>query len=166
MRISYGPFSYYTGGDLSGELLDEKGSPVDIEEKVAKICGAVDVCKANHHAYKDAMTEGFLKHIKASAYIIPVWDYEHIQPSVMKRMAYQSYSNSDIKIFPTRFPEILREKYASEKWVRSVSKDDGHIVIKVYDNGEKYKLYIISALDEKQIVKNVFGPFISKTNNN
>lgn len=166
MRISYGPFSYYTGGDLSGELLDEKGSPVDIEEKVAKICGAVDVCKANHHAYKDAMTEGFLKHIKASAYIIPVWDYEHIQPSVMKRMAYQSYSNSDIKIFPTRFPEILREKYASEKWVRSVSKDDGHIVIKVYDNGEKYKIYIISALDEKQIVKNVFGPFISKTNNN
>lgn len=162
MRISYGPFSYYTGGDLSGNLLDEKGNLVDIEEEVAKICGSVDVCKANHHAYKDAMTKGFLQQIDASAYIIPVWDYEHIQPSVMDRMALLSSSNSDIKIFPTQFPQILRKKYANEKWIESVSREDGHVVIKVFDQGDKYKIYVLSAQDEAMIVTSVYGPY--KTN--
>ena len=162
MRISYGPFSYYTGGDLSGKLLDKEGNPVDIEEEVAKISGAVDICKANHHAYKDAMTEGFLKHIDASAYIIPVWDHEHIQPGVIERIV--SFSPKDIGpiIFLTRFPEVLRTKYVSEKWMESVSQEDGHVVVKVYDNGEKYKIYILSVQDEIQIVKSVFGPYYSK----
>ncbi len=162
IRLSYGPFSYYTGGDLSGKLLDEKGNPVDIEEEVAKICGKVDVCKSNHHAYKDAMTEGFLKYISASAYIIPVWDYEHIQPVIIDRMVFLSPYEVEPKIFPTQFPEILRKKYADEKWIESVSRLDGHIVVKVFDNGEKYKIYVLSALDEKQIVKGVYGPFHSK----
>jgi beta-lactamase superfamily II metal-dependent hydrolase len=110
IKISYGTFSYYTAGDLSGFLLDEQGNVVDLEEKVAQICGPVDICKANHHAYSDAMTEGFIKNIKASAYIIPVWDYEHIQPVVLERMASRSLYPADRIIFPTRFPEILKSK--------------------------------------------------------
>ena len=158
MRISYGPFSYYTGGDLSGKLLDEKGNSVDIEEEVAKICGNVDICKANHHAYKDAMSEGFLKNIGAFAYIIPVWDYEHIQSAVMERMVSFSPNEVDPKIFPTQFPEILRKKYSNEEWIKSVSRVDGHVVVKVFEHGRKYKIYVLSALDEKQIVTGVYGP--------
>ncbi|MDR1937354.1 MAG: MBL fold metallo-hydrolase, partial [Tannerellaceae bacterium] len=31
MRITYGPFRYYTAGDLSCDLLDEQGNPVNLE---------------------------------------------------------------------------------------------------------------------------------------
>lgn len=162
IKISFGPFSYFTAGDLSGNLLDEDGNTVDIEEAVAKVSGKVDVCKANHHAYKDAMTQGFLHHIDASAYIIPVWDYEHIQPAVMQRMALQSSANEDASIFPTQYPTHLRERYADEPWTSSVSEQDGHVVVKVLNNGQAYKIYVLSAHDEQMIVSNVYGPYKTK----
>ena len=162
ININYGPFSYYTAGDISGNLLDKEGREIDLENEIAKICGPVDVCKANHHAYKDAMTEGFIKNIQASAYIIPVWDHEHIQPAVMERMASRSLYPDNRMIFPTRFPEHLKEKYVKESWAESVCPEDGHIIVKVFDKGEKYKIFVLSANDEKSIVKAVYGPFFSK----
>lgn len=162
IRTNYGKFSYYTAGDISGTLLNKEGETVDLESEIAEICGPVDVCKANHHAYKDAMSQGFIKHIKASSYIIPVWDYEHIQPVIMERMASTNLNSNNINIFPTRFPNHLKEKYANEKWINSVCQEDGHIVIKVYEKGEKYNIYILSANDEKSTVKAIYGPFLSK----
>lgn len=163
IRIDYGPFSYYSAGDLSGPLLNEDGNEVDLENEIARICGSVDVCKANHHAYKDAMTEGFIKNIRASAYIIPVWDHEHIQPAVMERMASSSLYSDNRMIFPTRFPNHLKDRYKEESWMDLVCPEDGHVVVKVFDKGRKYKIYLLSAGDEKSIVKAVYGPFLSKS---
>ena len=64
LRLDYGPFSYYTGGDVAGSLRDTDGNPVNIEVMVGQACGKVDVCKTNHHAYKDAMKEDFIKAIE------------------------------------------------------------------------------------------------------
>lgn len=162
IKINYGPFSYFTAGDISGSLLDGDGRKINLEDEIAKISGPVDVCKANHHAYKDAMTEGFLKEIQASAYIIPVWDHQHIQPVIMDRMATYSPKLNTPTIFSTRFPNHLRERYENEPWMNSVSQEDGHIVVKVFDGGKKYKIYVLSARDEKSIVQAVYGPFSSK----
>ena len=126
---------------------------------MAKVSGGVDVCKANHHAYKDAMTQEFLHHIDASAYIIPVWDYEHIQPAVIQRMALQSSANEDVNIFPTHYPTHLRKKYANEPWTSSVSEQDGHVVVKVLEKGQAYKIYVLSAQDEQMMVAAVYGPY-------
>ena len=112
LRIAYGPFRYYCGGDISGQLLDEQGETVNVDEQVGKACGSVDVCKANHHAYKDAMTEGFLRHIQARQFVIPVWDYEHIQPKIIQRMAAWSADAKDPKVFPTEMPKHLKEYHA------------------------------------------------------
>ncbi|MDD4591905.1 MAG: MBL fold metallo-hydrolase [Parabacteroides sp.] len=161
IKINYGPFSYFTAGDISGTLLDGDGSKINLENEIAKICGSVDVCKANHHAYKDAMTEGFLKKIQASAYIIPVWDHEHIQPVIMERMASYSPHSENPTIYPTRFPYHLKDKYGKEPWINSVCQEDGHIVIKIFDEGKKYKIYVLSAKDEKSTVQAVYGPFSS-----
>ncbi|MGI6136136.1 MAG: ComEC/Rec2 family competence protein [Petrimonas mucosa] len=159
IKINYGPFSYFTAGDLSDNLLDEEGNSINLENEIAKVCGPVVVCKANHHAYKDAMTEGFLKQIDASAYIIPVWDHEHIQPVIMERMASYSPHSENPTIYPTRFPDHLREKYGNEAWIDSVCQEGGHIVVKAYDKGTKYKIYVLSAKDEQSIVRAVYGPF-------
>ena len=161
IRISYGPFRYYAGGDLSGSLLDSVGQSVNLEEKIAEACGQVDVCKANHHAYLDAMTEEFIRNIKAKHYVIPVWDYEHIQPSIMSRMVSDKLCLGNKVVFPTNFPEILQKKYIVEDWMKSVCREDGHVVVKVYDKGQSYKIYVLSAADENMLVKAVYGPYKS-----
>lgn len=162
MRVSYGSFSYFTGGDISGHLKSNCDNVIDIEEEVAKVCGPVHVCKANHHAYKDAMSEGFLKRIKAMFYIIPVWDYEHIQPKILERIVSLYTHENEKIIFPTNFPKELRELYYGEEWIKSISNEDGHVVIKVLNGGHKFKIYVLSAKNENQIVKQVHGPYETK----
>lgn len=159
IRISYGDFQYYTGGDLSGELLDESEQMIDLEEKVALACGAVDVCKVNHHAYLDAMTEGFLRHIKAKSYVIPVWDNEHIQPAIINRMLSKDIYAGNRMIFPTHISDKLYKKYDSEAWMSAVCPQSGHVVVKVYDGGRKYKIYVLSAQDERMTVRAIYGPY-------
>lgn len=163
IRVDYGPFSYYTGGDLSSYVYDEQGNELDVETLVGKACGEVDVCKANHHAWTDAMSEGFIRNIRAKQYVIPVWEDEHIQPVVMERMLDKNLYSSERMIFPTNLPEHLRELYANRKWMAQVCPEDGHVVIKVFDKGKKYAVYILSAKDEENRVKAVYGPFDSKS---
>jgi hypothetical protein len=163
MRITYGPFRYYTAGDLSCDLLDEQGNPVNLEEQIARVCGPVDVCKANHHAYKDAMTEGFVKNIRASAYIVPVWDYLHIQQNTMANMASRELYPGNRMIFPTAFPEVIRQAYSGEPWMASVCEKTGHVVVKVSGQGRMYK-YVLSAQDEERMVEGVYGDFETGAN--
>jgi hypothetical protein len=156
LRIAYGPFRYYTAGDFNETLLDEGGNPVNLEGEIAKACGPVQVCKANHHAYLDTMSEEFLRIIRARAYIIPVWDYLHIQPSVMTNMASRRLYPEERMIFPTAFPGVVREAYQHEAWMDSVCKETGHVVVKVFDRGRQYRIYVLSARDESGRVLGVF----------
>ena len=55
-----------------------------------------------------------------------------------------------------------RQKFAAEEWMQKTCPHDGHIVIKVYDKGRKYKIYRLSAENEDMIIQKVYGPFQSK----
>lgn len=161
LSVSYGPFRYYTAGDISGSLSDANGDPVNLEKKIAEACGQVDICKANHHAYLDAMPEEFICRIRARQYVIPTWDHEHTQPEVISRMTSEQLYPGERMVFSTYIPETLRKKYATEDWMTSVCPANGHVVVKVYDKGRKYKIYILSATDDSYPVKVVYGPFKS-----
>ncbi|MDR2258665.1 MAG: MBL fold metallo-hydrolase [Treponema sp.] len=157
LRISYGPFRYYTAGDFNETLLDGEGNPVNLEGEIAKVCGPVQVCKANHHAFLDTMSEEFVRHIRARAYVIPVWDYLHIQPGTMTNMASRRLYPGDRMIFPTAFPGVIQEAYKNEPWMDSVCKDTGHVVIKVFDEGRQFRIYVLSARDESGRVLGLFS---------
>lgn len=161
-RIDYGPFSYYAGGDISSFVYNENGDTLNVEALVAKACGPVDICKVNHHAWVDAMTDDFVKNIKAKQYVIPVWEDEHIQPEVITRMLDTDLYPGNRTIFPTCFPIHLREKYSSCDWYNQISSTDGHVIIKVKDKGTQYYIYVLSAEDETNNVKAKFGPFDSE----
>jgi beta-lactamase superfamily II metal-dependent hydrolase len=156
LRVSYGPFRYYTAGDLSETLLDGAGNPVNLEGEIAKVCGPAHVCKANHHSFLDTMTEEFIRNIRSRVYIIPVWDYLHIQPSTMTNMASRHLYPGERMIFPTAFPNAVREAYRDEPWMASVCGDFGHVAVKVFDQGRQFKVYVLSAQDELGTVKAVF----------
>ena len=155
LRMDYGPFSYYTGGDVAGRLLDENGKHINVEAKTGEACGEVDVCKTNHHAYKDAMTEDFVNAVNPDHYISCAWDIWHTQPQLMERML----ARTDGMIFHQFvWPEFL-EEHKSASWYDRLYKDGGHIVVKAYDKGRSYKIYILDSTNEDMIVKAVFGPY-------
>ena len=155
MRIDYGPFSYYSGGDVAGKLLDENGDPVNIEAKTGEVCGEVDVCKTNHHAYKDAMTEEFVNAVNPDHYVSCAWDIWHTQPVLMERML----SRTDGMIFHQFvWPEFL-EDHKDAAWHDRLYKDGGHIVVKAYDKGRSYKVYVLDSSNEDMMVKAVYGPY-------
>ena len=155
LRMDYGPFSYYTGGDVAGSLLDENGNHINVEAKTGEACGEVDVCKTNHHAYKDAMTEDFVNAVNPDHYISCAWDIWHTQPQLMERML----ARTDGMIFHQFvWPEFL-EEYKNASWYDRLYKDGGHIVVKAYDKGRSYKIYILDSTNEDMTVMAVFGPY-------
>ena len=157
IRIDYGPFSYYTGGDLTHGVRDAEGKSINLEAVTGQICGEVDVCKSNHHAYRDSMHETFLESVKAKHYINCTWDLQHTQPQIMQR----TLSKSDCLIFHQYlWPEVMA-KHEGEEWTKSVI-EQGHIVVKVFDKGRKYKIYILSAEDENMTIKAIYGPYDSQ----
>ena len=155
LRLDYGPFSYYTGGDVSGNLRDTDGNPVNIEVMVGQACGKVDVCKTNHHAYKDAMKQGFLEAVDPTHYVSCAWDIWHTQPELMERMLAQS---EGMIFHQFLWPEFLQE-HKDADWFGRLYQKGGHIVVKAYDKGRSYKIYVLDDSNEDMIVKDVFGPF-------
>ena len=158
-RIDYGPFSYFAGGDITGSLKNSDGEYVNIEAMAGKACGEVDVCKCSHHAYKDSMHPDFLRSVKAKAYIDAVWDQYHTQPQIIERLLSQDLYQGDRMFYTQYIVEKARKEHADKEWMKGVCPFDGHIIIKAYDNGRKFKIYRVSAEDEQMIVQAIYGPF-------
>lgn len=164
VRIDYGPFSYYTGGDVSGRLFDKDRTPFYVEEKVGAACGKVDVAKANHHGHPSGSVKGFLDNVKATNFVLPVWDYWHTQKPVIERMVAAGCNPGEpYNIFATAVHKKWYAEHGDEDWLKAICPVTGHVVVKVYDGGKKYKIYIVSAEDESMTVKGEYGPFKSES---
>jgi len=70
IRISYGAFDYFTGGDLTCDTEETGESWRDIETEVARAAGPVDVAVANHHAYFDAVGPNFVRLLRTRVFIV------------------------------------------------------------------------------------------------
>ena len=161
-RIDYGPFSYFAGGDITHSLKNAEGESINIEAKAGEACGEVDVCKCNHHAYKDSMHPDFLSSIKAKAYINPVWDQYHTQPAIIERILSQEIYQGDRMFYTQYIVEKARKEHADKEWYKGVCPHNGHIVVKAYDKGRKFKIYRLSADDEQMTIQAIYGPFDSR----
>ena len=142
VRITYGDFKYYNTGDLSGgNWHSYKSKERDIESHVAKVCGEVNVMKANHHGYYDTCNGFFLNMLSPEVIIIDARSDNHPVPSTMARM-------SDPMVLPQQ-PEFYitvdqpRKKLGEELW--SKFKPWGHIVVRVYEGGKTYQLFVLDA---------------------
>lgn len=162
LTIDYGPFRYYTGGDLSGTIKDKDGKEVPFEGSVGKAAGEVDVCKVNHHSYRDAMRAEFTKEVRARFYMVNVWDHGHLQDNTMTNMTAPENCSGDVTVCHTWVSNKQMDLYKEKEWQKFLKPAFGHIVVRVFDGGKKYKVYHLTAEDESMTVKKVFGPFASK----
>ena len=157
-RIDYGPFSFFTGGDVSRDFAGPDGKTVDYEGLVGHVTGPVTVCKANHHSTRDAMRASFCREVKAAAYVINVWCPRHICDCNMAGgMASRDLYPGGRWVFPTFIPEEPPRIYAGKDWWRDVAPTGGHVVVKVAPGGTSWKVYLLEPADESMNVLGVWA---------
>lgn len=163
LTYQFGPFKFYTGGDVSGTLRDSDGKDLDYEGAIGRTVGPVDVCKANHHSYKDSTPKTFTDAVDARVYVVCVWDRWHLQDNTATAMTLDDQGKAKPKLMcPTSVHPNNAEMMKGKAWRSRLVENEGHVVVKAYDGGKKYKVYYLTADDESMKVKLVFGPFESK----
>ncbi|MDO5580212.1 MAG: hypothetical protein Q4G69_03690 [Planctomycetia bacterium] len=160
--IDFGPFRYFTGGDISGDAKSKDCEGYLLEGAVGKAAGIVDVCKTNHHSYKDAMRPDFTKEVQAHVYITNVWDRGHLQDNTMINMTDSSLYQGDRIVSPTWVSQKQMDENKDKSWQKFLKPAYGHVVLRVFDGGRQYKIFHLVAEDESMKIKAVFGPFRSK----
>lgn len=143
MRIDYGPFSFFTGGDVSQSMTDMRGAKFNYEELVGRRTGHVTVCKTNHHAFFDSMSQGFVDAVKAKVYVNNVWFPSHANTITTSRMA-----EAGGMVFHTYKCEDFCKNMAGQPWEHMVGRANGHVVVRVAPGGTRFKVFVLSAADE------------------
>ncbi len=157
LKLSYGKFDYYTGGDLPG--YQWPGAPAwgDLETPVAKAVGAVDVHVLDHHGFVDAANEFFLRTLRPRVHIIQSWSPGHPAPGVYRRLVSRKLYPGPRELFITNFMDATRivMGYATENFASS----QGHIVVRVAPGGGSYRVIVLDDSDAICRVKSVHGPY-------
>jgi beta-lactamase superfamily II metal-dependent hydrolase len=160
LKITYGKFSYYTGGDLTGYPKPGQSAFHDVETPLAPIVGDVDVCVVNHHGYNNATNDTFIVTLKPRVFIILASDALHPNHTTLYRMLSQHLYPGDRDVFATNLHKAA-EIVIGDLTDKMKSKQ-GHIVVRVQPGGAQYYVYILDDSNTKYKIKSIFGPYNSK----
>jgi beta-lactamase superfamily II metal-dependent hydrolase len=174
LRVRYGRFDYFTGGDMPGPSPNPT-SPEwpDVESAVAWATGAVDVAVANHHGLPDATGAFFFRVLQPRVHIVQVWGTPHLNPNTLERMLSPRLYPGPRDVFATNgmwkdrttdlirvFGEELGRRHAEMLKKHTIAQ--GHIVVRVAPGGDSYMIFMLDDSDESQHVRSVHGPYESR----
>jgi hypothetical protein len=157
LRVSYGKFDYYTGGDLPSGNNDGAPPWRDIESPVARVAGPVEVAVMNHHGYIDSIGAEYVRSLRPRAFILMAWDSAHPAISTLQRMLIRSLYPGDRDIFATA---MKPENKVVNRRLSELKSDEGHVVVRVSKGGAEFRVVILDNSDEEGRVKAEFGPWI------
>lgn len=158
VRITYGKFDYFTGGDITSRLSLNAPIWADMETPVADAVGPVEVCSANHHGWTDAMSDYFVSRTQSKAYVLQVNHITHINFNSIWSMSSKALYPGKRNIFPTVVPP-LAVAYIGKGDANRLTGDGGHIVIKVKPGGQQFYVIALNDKDELFTVKAIYGPY-------
>ena len=140
--IDYGPFRYFNGGDLGGGVaMGDDNWWRDFESQVADVVGPVTAMKANHHGWKDVMNPYMLAVMQPDAVVAICSHINHPWKATVQRMSDHLYPKQ-IDLYATT--DSGREQVGPELFDAKV-KPCGHIVIRVYEGGSSYQIFVLDA---------------------
>jgi beta-lactamase superfamily II metal-dependent hydrolase len=160
IRLSYGKFDYYSGGDMPGT--PRPGYPAwhDVETTVAKAVGPVEAAVVNHHGNRDSTNAAFVSALRPRIWIIPVWSSDHPGHDVLDRMYSLRLYPGPRDVFATNMIEANR--IVIGPLLDRLASAQGHIVIRVAPGGASYQVMILDDTAETYRVTKGFGPFAAE----
>ena len=157
LRLQYGKFRYYTGGDLTCDSVYGRLPWHDIETPVAQAAGPVSVAVANHHGYFDACGPDAVRALRPRVWIFPTWHVSQPAMSALANVFSEELYPGERSVFATGMtPEAL---LTTERFSSRLASSDGHVVVRVPDGGRAFSVYVVNARDEAGRVVRTFGPF-------
>lgn len=161
LKLSYGNFSYYTGGDIPG--YPGVGKPVwhDVESAVVREVGHVEVAVLNHHGYEDTTNEDFVSILSPQVFVVQTWNAAHLNHSVLNRILSKKLYSSDRDVYVTNVHPAA--KIVTGNLIDRLKSIYGHIMIRVEKGGEKYWVFVLDDSEfgnHKLIYKK--GPYVCK----
>ncbi len=157
LRLSYGKFDYFTGGDLTWDTEESGESWRDIESAAARAAGPVEVAVADHHAYLDAVGPNFVRELRPEAFIIPAWYVSHPASLPLRRMFSRKLYPGDRDVFATCTME--ENRVFNNQFNSKMKSMQGHIVVRVAPGGETFQIVVTDNSDDSDRVKIVSGPY-------
>ena len=160
IRMSYGKFDYYTGGDMPGR--PRPGYPAwhDVETAVARAVGPVEAAVVNHHGNRDSTNEFFVSTLRPRLWIIPVWSSDHPGHDVLDRMYSTRLYAAPRDVLATNM--IDANRLVIGPLLDRLASSQGHILIRVAPGGATYQVFILDDATETYHVRKVIGPFTSE----
>jgi len=159
LKIRYGRFDFFTGGDMYG--IPDPGVPswVDLETPVARAIGPTDVHVVNMHGSISVENPAFLMTLRSRVIVLPSWSATHPSADVLKRaMAPRAYPGPrDV------FATILREPTRLALGARADQLAGvGHVVVRVANGGASYRVVVADQSTESLTVTGIKGPYESQ----
>lgn len=159
MRVSYGPFDYFTGGDLPAVTRCEWQN---LEAPVGAACGPVEAMKSNHHMNYDAMGVPLLAALRPQ--VVVVHNRKAQQPDIEVLRRIQSKTRAyagDVKdVYSTNMhPATPMVAYPN---TQQMPATEGHIVIRVLPGGKEFYVYSLDDRSGRYEVTSINGPYKSK----
>ena len=158
LRLQYGRFRYYTGGDLESDTDYGKSPWRDIESAVAKAAGPVNVAVANHHGYVNAVGPAFVRQLQPQAFVVMGWDSAHPTIPTLDNMLSRRLYPEPRDIFVTA---LKAENRIATRRLSEITSGDGHVVVRVQPGGATYRIVVLDNMVESNIVVSEHGPYQS-----
>lgn len=161
IRITYGRFRYFIGGDLPGT--PDPGFPAwhAMEAALAPVVGKVDVHVVNQHGSMGEESEPFLAALQSTVLIVPAWAASHPAPDVLKRVMNSRLPPDPRYVFTTEMRPSAKTVIGQR--ATQLAGPPGHIVVRVSEGGDSYRVYVVDASDEQDRVLTMKGPFRSES---
>jgi hypothetical protein len=161
IKISYGKFSYYSGGDLPG--VPDYTQPYwrDMETPVAAVVGPVSAMTLDHHGNRDSVNGAILRALRPRVIIQQNWLSAQPGEEVVVRMASNEFYPGPRDVFATGMSPETRVAIGPimGKIYRSYG---GHVVLRVAPGGSTYEVFILNDADESREPLLYFGPYTAE----
>lgn len=161
LRIDYGEFRYYTGGDCPG--IADLGAPRwnDVETPMSKAIGEVDIAVMDHHGNRDSHNEFNVRTLRPRVWIQQTWSSDHPGHEVLRRVTSSFLYPGPRDLFATNMLEA-NKNVIGPTLERAYKSMDGHIVVRVLPGGNSYYIIILNDENEKNEIWSVHGPYETK----
>lgn len=155
-RLQYGPFRYFTGGDLPGTADPGFPSWHAVEPAIASTVGPVDVHVVNQHGSMGEENEAFLAALRSTILIVPSWAPSHPAPDVLKRIMNSRLAPNPRYVFVTDLRDATKIVIGARA---AQLPPAGHIVVRVEPGGARYRVFVLDNQSESDRILLANGPF-------
>jgi beta-lactamase superfamily II metal-dependent hydrolase len=157
MRFDYGAFRYYIGGDLTCDTRFGTAPWLDVETSVARVAGPVNVTALNHHGYFDATGPDFVRQMRSRIYVLQAWHASHPALSVLDRLYSPTLYQGDRDVLATGLTQAA--SLADARFSDRMLGQQGHVIIRVSEQGRRYRVIALDDSKEDGKIKVRFGPY-------